>query len=81
MLARAPPKRRGAMANLDPLETPTSKEQQEVEGFVVQCYQQFLVHATTDAQIRLEREKHVAWLTKALQTLSRNFSGLDALRP
>lgn len=66
-------------ANGEP--TITSRDQLKAENDVTSAFKSFLMNAGSSDGITLDRDLHTAWLTRGLQSLPTNFSGLDASRP
>lgn len=59
--------------------TVTSRDQKKAEQDVVGCFRAYL--SQKPPAIRIETDRHVAWLERGLRQLPTNFAGLDASRP
>lgn len=66
---------------LDAEATITSRDQRKTEHDVIGCFKAFLTKNGSTEDITLDRLLHTEWLKKGLESLSVNFSGLDASRP
>ena len=57
-------------------DTLTSEEQQSCEENVLSIFQHTLLNTRTQEEIALQRERHVSWLKRGLESLPPNFAGL-----
>lgn len=75
-----------AQVVLDGRDTITSRDQKKTETQVLECFKSFFLNASEGSNnkeegMRLERELHVEWLRRGMQSIPTNMAGLDASRP